>query len=368
MRLLLENSAISQQAHLHHHSDAHSTALQLRVAAIFVIFVGSLLGALPPLLSVKFGPPSASVGSALRAFAGGVILALALVHIVPHSVQEFSAVSSFPFAGVLMLAGVTLMLFIEHGLQAYYSEPDVKEAENASPTAGGGSKDPTTGMSTEHVASGAQDDFTPDTATQDATIAAKDLTADVVGATKASATHACAVGHAHAAADTPARTGRDGPNVSKVAAWLMELGCVFHSVIIGIDLGVTTDATALTPFLVALIFHQLIEGVGLGTVLAAANFKGLKPFVMAVVYSATTPLGVAVGIGMASSYDPESRRAVATKGCLDSLSGGLLLYIALVHLVCPAFWSRELRGASRLVACASFALGGAIMCTLAIWA
>jgi solute carrier family 39 (zinc transporter), member 1/2/3 len=364
MRLL--RSAISHEAHLDHHSDANSTALQLRVAAIFVIFVGSLLGALPPLLSVKFGPPSASVGSALRAFAGGVILALSLVHIVPHSVLELSAISSFPFAGVLMLVGVTLMLFTEHGLQAFYGESEVTETDHASRTGEGTKEELTIGVGAEDLTTGTKD-VTTHTATIDLTNATKDSN-NGTSAAKVSASHACVVGHTHAA-DAPAHADSNG-NVSKVAAWLMELGCVFHSVIIGIDLGVTTDAAALTPFFVALIFHQLIEGVGLGTVLAAANFKGRKPFIMAVVYSVTTPLGVAVGIGMASSYDPESRRAVITKGVLDSLSAGLLLYIALVHLVCPAFWNttKELRGGSRAVACLSFALGGAIMCTLAIWA
>jgi solute carrier family 39 (zinc transporter), member 1/2/3 len=319
MRAVLAGG-ISHDEPLDQHADADdSNSLQLRVAAIFVIFVASLVGVLPPLLSTKFGSPSVYVGSALRAFAGGVILALSLVHIVPESVQELSEVASFPFSGLLLLAGVSIMVFIEHGLQALYRQPEAMEAEDAVTVAG-----------------------------------IKDLTPGV---------HA--VCHSNAAGTH----SHGGGYVSKAAAWLMELGCVFHSVIVGVDLGVTTETSVLTPLFVALVFHQLVEGVSLGTVVAAARFTKAKSFVMAFAYSITTPVGVAVGIAVSSSYDPESRRAIVTKGCLDSLSGGLLLYIGLVHLMCPEFCSNQsVPWRQRVVAYLSFALGAAIMCTLAIWA
>ncbi len=39
------------------------------------------------------------------------------------------------------------------------------------------------------------------------------------------------------------------------------------------------------------------------------------------------------GIAIASSYDPSSERARAAQGCLNGVSGGMLLYISLVQLV-----------------------------------
>jgi solute carrier family 39 (zinc transporter), member 1/2/3 len=325
MRVVLSGRGILHDDEpLHQHDDVESNSLQLRVAAIFVIFAASLLGALPPLLSAKFGSPSAYVGSALRAFAGGVILALSLVHIVPASVQELSEVASFPFSGLLLLAGVSTMVFTEHGLQALYREREATDADHASTTL--------------------------------AATGSKDLTLPEL--------HACVAGHINAA-DTQCPHG--GGDMSKVAAWLMELGCVFHSVIIGVDLGVTTETSVLTPLFVALIFHQMVEGISLGTVVATARFTKAKSFAMALVYSITTPVGVAVGIAV--SYDPGSRHAIITKGCLDSLAGGLLLYIALVHLMCPEFCANQrVPRRQRVVAYLSFALGAAIMCTLALWA
>lgn len=54
-----------------------------RIISIFVILAGTLLFGLPPLLMKRFQNPDAVVPRLLRAFAGGVILALSLVHIIP---------------------------------------------------------------------------------------------------------------------------------------------------------------------------------------------------------------------------------------------------------------------------------------------
>lgn len=45
---------------------------------------------------------------------------------------------------------------------------------------------------------------------------------------------------------------------------VLELGILVHSVIIGISLGVSDAPSTLKPLLVALIFHQFLEGIGLG--------------------------------------------------------------------------------------------------------
>jgi zinc transporter ZupT len=59
---------------------------------MFVILAGALLLGLPTLLLKQFQDPDAVVPRLLRGFAGGVIVALALVHIAP----SVSAASSAP--------------------------------------------------------------------------------------------------------------------------------------------------------------------------------------------------------------------------------------------------------------------------------
>jgi hypothetical protein len=48
------------------------------------------------------------------------------------------------------------------------------------------------------------------------------------------------------------------------ALQVLELGIVVHSVIIGISLGVSEEPGHIKPLVVAISFHQMFEGMGLG--------------------------------------------------------------------------------------------------------
>jgi zinc transporter 1/2/3 len=77
-----------------------------------------------------------------------------------------------------------------------------------------------------------------------------------------------------------------------VTAVTMELGCVFHSVIIGIGVGVITgDKQLVLTMITALAIHQGLEGLALGSVLALTSFSTIKKVLMLFLYSVTTPAG-----------------------------------------------------------------------------
>lgn len=44
---------------------------------------------------------------------------------------------------------------------------------------------------------------------------------------------------------------------NRVAAIMLESGVVFHSIFIGIDLGINNDASVVRPLMIALMFHQV---------------------------------------------------------------------------------------------------------------
>ena len=48
---------------------------------------------------------------------------------------------------------------------------------------------------------------------------------------------------------------------------MLETGIAFHSVLIGIALGVSNSPCTIRPLLAALTFHQFFEGVALGSCL-----------------------------------------------------------------------------------------------------
>ncbi len=63
-----------------------------------------------------------------------------------------------------------------------------------------------------------------------------------------------------------------------------------------------------------LTHHTIAQALALGSVLAAISaFSLLKKLTMLVTYAITTPLGIAIGIAVASSYDPESITARAVQ-------------------------------------------------------
>ncbi len=140
--------------------------------------------------------------------------------------------------------------------------------------------------------------------------------------------------------------------------------------IIGIALGVEIDK--FKELLIALVFHQFFEGLALATVIIESNFKSkVTPMIMLAFYSLTTPIGVAIGLGIHQSYNENSRSNLLVTGILDSISAGILIYDALVniitpHVACPLFRAtNHLRQFAQLIA---LWLGAALMAVLGRWA
>lgn len=80
---------------------------------------------------------------------------------------------------------------------------------------------------------------------------------------------------------------------------------------------------------------ETFEGLGLGTRLAFLELdKRYKwvPIAGAFLYGMSTPLGIAVGLGVRSTYNPGSTVASLVSGVLDSISSGILLYTGLVEV------------------------------------
>lgn len=167
-------------------------------------------------------------------------------------------------------------------------------------------------------------------------------------------------------AETPVKTLRQ-----YVTAYTMEMGCIFHSLIIGIGVGVITDDRHLVvDLMIALAVHQGLEALALGSVLAVTGFTKAKKLSMLLLYSLTTPIGIGVGIAISSTYDEESVTSKAVQGTLNGVSGGMLLYIGMYQLIAEEFSREDLLVKPRLRfgMYGGLCLGAALMCVLAVWA
>ena len=119
----------------------------------------------------------------------------------------------------------------------------------------------------------------------------------------------------------------------KVSTYLLEFGIALHSVLIGIALG--TNTNEFVALFIALCFHQFFEGMALGAQIARLQrVSFLKAMLMVLFFAVTTPIGVAIGIGIHSgTYNPKSVASLLVNGILDSVSAGILIYVALVNLI-----------------------------------
>uniref|UniRef100_A0A803L6F8 non-specific serine/threonine protein kinase n=1 Tax=Chenopodium quinoa TaxID=63459 RepID=A0A803L6F8_CHEQI len=156
----------------------------------------------------------------------------------------------------------------------------------------------------------------------------------------------------------------------KITSQVLEMGIVVHSIIIGISLGTSQSLDTIKPLIVALCFHQFFEGIGLGGCIAQAAFKSGSTLCMALFFSLTTPVGVAIGFGITNVYDDSSPTALVVQGLLNSVAGGILIYMALVDLLAQDFMNSKVQTNTRLFfgANVTLLLGAGIMALLAIWA
>lgn len=305
-------------------------ALRLKIIAIFFILAGGAAGAAVPALGRRLPAlrPGAGPFLAVRAFAGGVILATGLVHILPAA---FDALGSpclaaaggpwarFPFAGtVAMLAAVATLVvdtvatgYLRRKAAAVGDEPPQLGGDDPEEASGGG----------RH-------------------------------------------GHAHGVDDD------DDLVRHRVVSQVLELGVVVHSLIIGMSLGASDFPSTVRPLVPALTFHQLFEGIGLGGCIVQAKFRLRSMVAMAVFFSLTTPIGVAIGIGISSAYDETSQTALVVQGLFEAAAAGILVYMALVDILREDFMSARVQGSAPLQAAlsASLLLGAGLMSMLAIWA
>lgn len=158
----------------------------------------------------------------------------------------------------------------------------------------------------------------------------------------------------------------------QIAAFLiLEFGVIFHSVIIGLNLGVTGEEfTTLYP---VLVFHQSFEGLGIGARMSAIPFKkgSWLPWLLCAAYGLTTPIAIAIGLGVRTTYNSGSFTANVVSGVLDAISAGILIYTGLVELLARDFLfdPHRTQDDKRLtfMVC-SLLLGAGIMALLGKWA
>lgn len=157
------------------------------------------------------------------------------------------------------------------------------------------------------------------------------------------------------------------------AVFILEFGVIFHSIFVGLTLAVA-GSEFITLYIV-LVFHQTFEGLGLGARLAEVPWPRSKrwtPYLLGLGYGISTPIAIAIGLGVRTTFAPESQTTLIVNGVFDSISAGILIYAGLVELMAHEFMfspymqkgpvSRTLNAFGLMV------LGAGLMALLGYWA
>ncbi|KAJ7948996.1 Zinc transporter protein [Quillaja saponaria] len=322
-------------------TDSNKTeALKYKIGSITSILVAGIVGVSLPLLSQKIPSlkPENDMFFMIKAFAAGVILATGFIHILPDAFESLSSPclkenpwGKFPFTGFVAMMSSIITLMVDSFATGYYKRLHFNKSKHVSVDEEIG--DQHAGHIHVHT----------------------------------HATH----GHAHGSANSSEELVVSEELIRhRIISQVLELGIVVHSVIIGISLGASESPETIKPLLVALSFHQFFEGMGLGGCISQAEFKSRSTAIMATFFSLTTPIGIAIGIGVSSVYKENSPTALIVEGIFNSASAGILIYMALVDLLAADFMNPKLQSNVRLQLGAniSLLLGAGCMSFLAKWA
>lgn len=310
---------------------AFTGGIGTRIGSIFVILITSGLTSLLPILSKEFHfkiPLYFYLFA--RYFGSGVIIATAFVHLMDPAYGEIGpntcvggwgnwAVYSWPPA--LMLAAIFSIFIIELISEVYVdrkfgrintAEPNVEEL--------------LTGVNKGHTHEENVPHLNCDREAQLDSVASKDkekIQFDSESIESELVTSSFE---------------------KQIAAFLiLEFGVIFHSVIIGLNLGSCGYDEFKTLYIV-LIFHQSFEGLGIGARLSAIEFPKKHyywKYVLCILYGLVTPISIAIGLGVRNSYVSGGFTASVVSGVLDSLSAGILIYTGLVELLARDFVFNE---------------------------
>ncbi|KAH0836531.1 Zinc/iron permease [Lanmaoa asiatica] len=317
------------------------TYFGLRVGSVFVILATSTCGAFFPVLAkrTKWLRVPTAVFDFAKYFGSGVIVATAFIHLLGPAISELgstclsAAWQEYPYPLALAMLSLYILFIVE--IIAFRVGTARLAALGIKHDAHGHG----VGSHTAHGPEGAYEDE-------------KSTSIDLEGSQP---------GHFE-----------DSAMAQVIGVFILEFGVLLHSLLIGLTLAVDPSFKIL---FVVIVFHQTFEGLGIGSRLAfmqlAPQYKYI-PYCGAFLYAITTPIGIAAGLGIRNTYNPNSTTASIVSGVMDSLSAGILLYTGLVELVAHEFlFNKEMNKASPkklAYALCCMLSGTGIMALLGRWA
>ncbi|KAK9468726.1 Zinc/iron permease, partial [Lipomyces arxii] len=350
--------------------------LETRIGSVFAVLLASACAVFLPVFIQKavtsgtFKSDHADyVMVIVKQFGAGVIVATAFIHLLPDAFEAFASpcigeLKYDAWPGAIAMIGVLATFLIENVGHRVVSDR-IKKAKAEVV------KQP---ESEPLIASGSDDD--------------NDVVLRVVGHSH----HHVGDGHAHFHGDGHPEThnhthghaffeiesGQDDElsaemtnSIDRLSLYVLESGIAFHSILIGLTLSVTRESTFKSLFVVV-VFHQVFEGMALGTrIIDVSSLSVAKRYTLCTYFCLITPIGMVIGILVRSNYAGDSSPvALWAIGTLNSLSAGILLWVSLVELLAEEWIHGELHESSTtlaLLGLSAIGFGAMLMSLLGNW-
>jgi zinc transporter 1/2/3 len=357
----------------------------LRVAALFIIWVTSSIGASFPIFANRHRGLKVPdwVFFLCKYFGSGVIIATAFIHLLAPAVDALTdpcltgPITQYDWAEGIALMTIFVLFFVELMVMRYGNFGGHAHAHDQEHGDG-------RGQAQQYEL----ERSTPDT---EGTARAADTLSPYkdtpTALTLPSSTRQQRSGSTHVPGEDHMSHVREHSEIEEAnnpfsfedykaqmtAIFILEFGIIFHSIFIGLTLAVAGDE--FNTLFIVIIFHQTFEGLGLGSRLAVTPWPKTRrwtPYVLALAYGLSTPLAIAIGLGVRKTYPPGSKTTLIVNGVFDSVSAGILIYTGLVELMDHEFmFSTSMRTASLRTVMAAFitmCLGAGLMALLGKWA
>ncbi|KAF1841714.1 Zip-domain-containing protein [Cucurbitaria berberidis CBS 394.84] len=349
----------------------------IRISSIFVILVGSMFGAIFPVFAKRMQSRLVPnwVFFVAKYFGSGVIVATAFIHLLAPAHEALTnecltgVIVAYPWVEGIVLMTIFAMFFLElmtmryatfggghghshsHSHEADHSHTVVPSAANSADISLGDHK--SSPQDVEATPSGNNPHLRGEDhlGHQRDHVANSELSADWEAHGVVPETYAAQL----------------------TAVFILEFGVIFHSIFIGLTLAVAGDEF-ITLYIV-LVFHQTFEGLGLGARLAEVPWPKVKrwtPYLLALGFGISTPIAIAIGLGVRETFVPGSRTTLLVNGVFDSISAGILIYTGLVELMAHEFmfspYMQKGPVSRTLKAFALMIMGAGLMALLGYWA
>lgn len=145
------------------------------------------------------------------------------------------------------------------------------------------------------------------------------------------------------------------------APYVLALVLSVHSVIVGIALGMESQAVTSAALFLAIMAHKGVAAFALGTSLRRGGIARARSTGLIAMFASMTPLGIVLGAHAGTVLT--NNGAQWFEGVFDALAAGTFLYIAVMDIVQDEFSIGE----DVKLKFAMVLLGLAIMAVVAIW-